>query len=364
MNSTKLVAALGVLLMTMAVGAQTKSELRADRENQQKAMQAAEDAQKKAAFEAQLPGRMALVNRVMNQYAAEFRSEGLDGVKRMSHFAMTVHSTPSEVLEAAGTAKTVADFMRLKEMSRDWVSQRKSLGDNLNLVFLPIGPCRFADSRFASAGILLNNVIRTYQNFSATGQGGDSGCNSISSPGVLTGSPGAIAMNIAVAVPSVAGNLIARPVGATNVTASSNFVAGDIISNATVIKMTGNGGPDFELLPILNGPATASTHVILDLLGFYVASEPAALDCNNVDIPAQTAVVGFASASATCGTGFTVTGGSCDTSNSGAKPITASQVSGNGWVCETNNYPGNTSAANLFGSARCCRVPGNSSIRF
>ena len=366
MKSLKLsstVCAIGMCVAAGSVTAQTKYEQRAARAAEQNNAQRAVDALKLANFEALLPARIALVNSVANQYAAELTSDGMDGVKRLSHFAMTLHATPSEVLNSSRSAASVSDFVQLQgsALARLDVS-KAALGDVENLVFLAVGPCRFADSRFSTGGVLVTNVIRAYRNYSVTGQGGDAGCNNTSGvAGVLSGSPGAIAMNIAVAVPSQAGNLIARPVGSTSVTAASNFAAGDIISNATVIKMTGTGGADFELLPLLNGP-TATTHVILDLLGFYVPSQPAALQC--VDTASVQGTTGTsptleASASApACGAGFTRVSMSCVEDNDAV--LTDFDVSAG-----TCSFIPRAATATTFNvSARCCRIPGTNVGRF
>lgn len=363
LRTVALTVAIGACFLATGASAQSKFELRAARAESQKAVQAMQDAQKRADFEAALPARMALVNSVASQYAAEFTADGMDGVKRMSHFAMSLHATPSDVLKSARSAASVSEFVQLQGAGLGRADVAKAaLGDVENFVFLAVGPCRFADSRFSSGGALVTNVIRTYRNYSATGQGGDAGCNNTGGvAGILSGSPGAIAMNIAVAVPSQPGNLIARPVGSTSVTAASNFTAGAIISNATVIKMTGTGGADFELLPMLNGP-NATTHVILDLLGFYVPSEPAALDC--VDTAVNNATTGTNPASETtvsapaCSPGYTRVALSCEENNDAV--LTDFNVASN--YC--SYIPRVATATGISASARCCRVPGNGTARF
>ena len=363
LRTAALVAAIGAIFLATGASAQSKSEFRAARAESQKVALAMQDAQKRADFDAALPARMDLVNSVVNQYSAEFLKDGFDGITRMSHFAMTVHSTPSEVLKSARAAKSVSDFVDMQATGLSRLdSQKAALGDTANLVFLAIGPCRIADSRFSSGGALTGNAIRTYRNFNASGQGGAAGCNS-SSPGINSGSPGAIAMNIAIVVPSHDGNLVARPVGNTNTTASANFVAGQIISNATVIKMTGAGGatPDFELLPVLNG-SPSQTHVVLDLLGFYIPSEPAALEC--VDTAAANGTTGTNPATETsafvaaCDPGFTRVSMSCEEDNDAI--LTDHNVASG--YCSF--IPRVATATTFRAIARCCRVPGNGTGRF
>ena len=358
LRTAALVAAIGVCVLAGGVSAQTKAERRAAREDAQKAAQAADEAKQRAGFDAALPARMELVNAVLNQYAAEFAKDGMDGVTRMSHFAMTVHKTPSEVLKSARAGKSVSEFVGLQVKGLLRVDgQKTALGDTTNLVFFGVGPCRFADSRFSSGGALTNS-IRTYLNFAAAGQGGTAPCNQ-SIPGLNSGSPGAIAMNIAIAVPSAAGNLIARPVGSSNVTAAVNFTAGQIISNATVIPMTGTGGADFELRPNINGPAgSGSVHIVLDLLGFYVPSQPVALQCVPVTATLASATGTSAFQSASCGAGFTATGGSCDTFPSTTSYVSETTLSNTTFSCLAGR-PTSGSIGIDSVTVQCCRVPGS-----
>jgi hypothetical protein len=230
----------------------------------------------------------------------------------------------------------------------------------VNLVFFAVGPCRIADSRFSSAGILTTGVVRNYRNFSAAGQGGDGFCNIGTSPGLVSGTPGSIAMNIAATSISGTGNLNVRPVGSTTVSSSLNFQPGQDISNATVIKMTGVAPNDFQILPSVNGPGTI--HVIVDLLGFYVASEPTALEC--VDTLTTAATTGTSPGTETqasapaCAAGFTRVSMNC---NENVDAILTDMSSAGGFC---SYAPRTTTATSFNVGARCCRVPGNTTGRF
>lgn len=375
MKTLKLIATLGAIGICLAAGAvtaQTKMELREANAAEQKRAEVEMEAMKRAEFEAALPGRIALVNSVINQYAPELMADGVDGATRLSHFAMTVHSTPSEVLKVARSARNVSEFVgRSDRVVSELVGKqgqqlastvrKGALGDIFNLVFIPIGPCRFADSRFSTLGALPNGVIRTYRNFSVGGQGGAAGCN-IGTPGVNSGTPGAIAMNIAVSAPTATGNLVVRPVGSTNATASMNLIPNQDLSNATVIKMTGagSGTADFEILPNINSAGT--TQVILDLLGFYVTNEPAALDCVTTAFATATSTtLGFKSLTApACGAGFTSTAIFCSLSGTSGADMQSSGFAGTDCEWEQTS----TASITRQAASRCCRVPGNSTGRF
>jgi len=285
-------------------------------------------------------------------------------MKRLSEFAAQVHSTPSRVLNEARFARNVADFAGQTERihAKPTAIRADVLGDGENLVFFPVGPCRIADSRFSTAGALTNGVIRTYRNFSATGQGGTAGCNQ-GTNGITAGTPGNIALNIAGTSITGTGNLNVRPAGGTGVTSSLSFTPGQDISNATVIKMAGlgSGVADFEILPTVNG-SPGTIHVVIDLLGFYVPNEPAPLDCLNTTLTNSTTgtspgteTTAFAPA---CAAGYTRVSLTCEEDNDAI--LTDYNVASG--YC---SYAPRVAVATTFSvGARCCRVPGNATGRF
>ena len=358
MKSLNLVATLGVIGICLAastVSAVTMMERQAVAA-EQKRVEAEKDAAATARFEAALPERMAVVNAVVNRYARELLGSGLNGVERLNHFAMFVHTVPSTVLTRAGSARSAAEFStQVTKVMADPVAT-KALGDVYSLIFLPIGPCRFADSRLSSGGALPTGVSRQYANFSAAGQGGAAGCNVGGTIGVNSGTPGAIAMNIAVTGATAQGYVIARPVGSTNLTSAINFVAGQDLSNATVIPMTGTGGNDFEIRPVLNAGG-ATVDVVLDLLGFYVTSKPTPLEC--VDTALTTGTTGTnpsieTSATApACATGYTRVSMSCFENDDAVLTDIAVSSGSCAYI------PRVATATSFNVGARCCRVPGN-----
>jgi len=368
MKSSRIVTMLGAMALCLAAGAASADgrafESRAERDafaEEAKVARLALEAKRKADLEAALPARLALVNSVIDQFRAEFARDE-NGMKRLSEFAAQVHSTPSRVLNEARFARNVADFAGQTEriLAKPTAVRADVLGDGENLVFFPVGPCRIADSRFSTAGALTNGVIRTYRNYSATGQGGTAGCNQ-GTNGITSGSPGNIALNIAGTSITGTGNLNVRPTGSTGVTSSLNFTPGQDISNATVIKMTGLGGTDFEILPTVNG-SPGTIHVVIDLLGFYVPNEPAPLECNTTAfVTATSTTTGFKSLQApACGAGFTRTAVYCSLSGTSGADMQSSAWAGE-W-CEWEQTT--TASITRQAASRCCRVPGNTTGRF
>ena len=365
MRNRKLAVILGVVAICLAAGAvNAETESKAARVAEQKRLEAEREAAKQAAFEKALPARLSLVDSVIKQYSREMLADAVHGADRLANFSVQVHQTSSQVLNAARSAGSVADFVALTERlsAEPAFNTKAALGDQVNLVFVPMGPCRIADSRLSTLGVLQHNVIRTYRNFSATGQGGTAGCNQTTGPGIIAGTSGAIALNVTVTGASFPGFVAVRPTGSTNTTSTINFTAGETLANGAVTKMTGGGAStDFEILPQMGAGQTV--HVILDLLGFYVASEPAALDC--VDTASTNSTTGtdpFFETTVTapaCSAGYTRVSLHCEEDNDAI--LTDFNIA-SGYCSFIPRVSGTSTA--IHAAARCCRVPGNSSGRF
>ena len=141
-------------------------------------------------------------------------------------------------------------------------SQEKSLGDSNNdLVFTPITPCRFIDTRNVGGPITSVRVFDTAS--SGAAYGGSAGC---ALSGV--GEP-AIALNLTVTGMTGQGYLIARPQGSSNTASFINWDAGAVqLANAGIIATTlaGNGHYEFEITGNKGTP-----QVIVDYFGYFSA---------------------------------------------------------------------------------------------
>jgi hypothetical protein len=277
------------------------------------------------------------------------------------------------LLEVAPTLFTTAEVeslatgrhASLPDKARAGVTA-KLLGDlDEDLIFIPHGPCRIVDTRNSAAGAIAGNSSRGFRNFSAAGQGvPGSSCNqggSGTGTGLNSGSGGAIALTVTGVPPGATyGNqsfITARPVGSTNVTATVLIEFGTpfTASNSLVIRATAGGANDFEIF------AGITSHVVVDLLGFYVPPAPTALDCvttanTTVNMAANALDVGGTSPA--CAAGFTVVSGTCQEGN--VAKLVDFAISGNAWTCRWDNGNGATTG---FVGARCCRTPGNASGR-
>jgi hypothetical protein len=223
-----------------------------------------------------------------------------------------------------------------------------------DLVYTPVTPCRILDTRPSQGGTgpIAANGTKNFLIWGQTtfaGQGG-----AASNCGIVAGSnTAAVAVNFTVVSPTTPGFITAFPFGATRPTAATvNFNAGDVRGNFSIVKNAQSLGSDLSIF------STSNVDVVGDVVGYY--SKPiqvGSLDCTNV-AATSASTAGFQTIAATCAAGYITTGGSCDTSNSGAKPNTGSFITATTWTCESNNYPGNTTPATITATARCCRIPG------
>ncbi len=106
-------------------------------------------------------------------------------------------------------------------------------------------------------------------------------------------------------------------------------------------------------------PAGLSAQLIYDVVGYYATADATALQCTTQS-SSPVSIGSGASGTATspaCSAGYTLTGGSCD-STSFTLNLTQNKASGGNttWQCAATNRIGG--AANLTATANCCRVPG------
>jgi hypothetical protein len=230
----------------------------------------------------------------------------------------------------------------------------KALGDVArDLVFVPVTPCRIIDTRVVGGPIAADGT----RNFDITevtdfvfqgGNASDCGVGGV-------GSFAAAVINFTVVTPSTGGFVTAHPFGASRpLAATVNYVAGDIRGNLAVVRL--DQGDDAEELSVYS---FAQTHLVADIVGYYIEPQATALDCiEEVSTDVSVAANGFATvSSASCPTGYSVTGGGCSMSDFGGRVVTTRSFpnAGNHFCAFANQ-----SAGALIGTAyvNCCRTPG------
>ncbi|MEO5764118.1 MAG: hypothetical protein ABIR52_02325, partial [Casimicrobiaceae bacterium] len=237
--------------------------------------------------------------------------------------------------------------------------RRKALGSTTeDLVYKPVTPCRFVDTRIVGGKISPTRAFDLGQTGAA--YGGDGGCSPTALAGVPDDQIGAVAFNVAVFDTTGGGSpgfLGVRPMGSTNLTSIMNWGVTSPIgqdSNTTVVAMDQSAAiNEFEIFD--SGPV----HVIIDIMGVFTAPGATALDCTtvesaglvvapaasfNLDAPACPTTYTAVSpqfrnetlVNLTLLSNFSIVGGlfKCEGANTGAVPVT------------------------LYCGVRCCRVPG------
>lgn len=223
------------------------------------------------------------------------------------------------------------------------------LGDAAtDLVYVPVTPCRILDTRVTGTPIAANGTldvdVTAVSNYSF--QGGDSSnCGGAGAAGSFA----AAAINFTVVTPSAAGYMTAYPYLATRpLAATVNYNAGDVRGNFAVVQLDqGSSAPEMTLYSF------AQTHVVADIVGYYINPQATALQCvdtantvTSVPAGATTNVV-----AAACPTGYTMAATNCE-SGSWQMPFVFQHAG----TCSAQNN--STSAAELRASRTCCRVPG------
>jgi hypothetical protein len=236
----------------------------------------------------------------------------------------------------------------------------KALGDTTqDLVYKAFVPCRYIDTRNVDGKI---NGVRGYDlSLGASSYGGAAGCDPLTLAGVDENSFGGLAMNVTIFdTSSVAppGFLAMRPAGSTNVTSLLNwYVQGAFVQDANYAIVTMDQTPltnEFEVV------TSAPVHVIVDLMGVFIAPNATALDCVTLYNPSATSVPAGTEACANppaCPATYEVTASLFDKSFAANDGLVVSQMN--------LNVPGlqvcgraTLGAASFKAGAQCCRVPG------
>jgi hypothetical protein len=262
-----------------------------------------------------------------------------------------------ENLLAAGEASSYKAMMTVLAIGRVEPTIEgpvpSSLGQNFqDLVYTPVTPCRIVDTRRATEGVLAAGVARTFDvdGSSLAEQGGSAtGC------GIPLAVAQAVTMTIVAVQPAGSGYLTAWGLGQRPTTSSVlNYAANAVIANTAIIPVVPGGGNDFTLFSL------ATTHVVVDVLGYFAASNATRLDCMIVlsDVVAVP-VNELTAIDAICPAGRTATGGGYDTAESTiAFPglFMTSTPLGNGWRTLVENHTSGPRSIETL--ARCCRLPG------
>jgi hypothetical protein len=262
----------------------------------------------------------------------------------------------AETLLAAGEASSYQAMLMVLATGQSertiQGSAPNSLGQSSqDLVYTPVTPCRIVDTRLADEGPLAGGSSRTFDvdGSNLAEQGGSlTGC------GIPLAVAQAVTMTIVAVQPAGGGYLTAWGLGQMPTPSSVlNSAAGGVIANTTIVPVVPGGGNDFSIF------SRATTHVVVDVLGYFAASSATRLDCVIVSEVAAVPVNELTAIDATCPAGRTATGGGYDTAEGSiAFPglFMTSTPLGNGWRTLVENQTSGPRSIQTF--ARCCRIPG------
>ncbi len=265
-----------------------------------------------------------------------------------------------EQLQGMGSPATLADATDALGRVRDATPQLGS--SSVELVYYPITPCRYIDTRFQGGPLA---GTRTYDlSFTGGAFGGSIGCDPKAAVGGNEDNIGALAMNVAIVGPTAAPGFIGvRPAGGSTTTALVNWwEQGPNVqaSNAGVVS-TNQSLSTVAEIEFFGSP----TQFIVDVFGVFAAPTATALDCvdgtlatttldtttRNYDLTAGACPAGYANVSVNCGiTGGDFAGGKLRHSQGGINNPNA--------VATCAGHYSGTATVTVTATARCCRVPG------
>ncbi|MEP6939189.1 MAG: hypothetical protein ABI846_05450 [Rudaea sp.] len=211
------------------------------------------------AQKARLDEKLALAQRIIDRVSDDAQRKGATPEWREG-LAASLYRLSNEALQAIEPGITTLDDAHAAAALA--AGQAKALGDaNNDLVFTPITPCRFVDTRNVGGPVSTLRVFDT-ANAGST-YGGAAGCalSGIGEP--------AIALNLTATGMTAPGYLIVRPQGSVNTTSFINWDAGAVqIANAGIVttQLASNGHYEFEITGNKGAP-----QVIVDYFGYFSA---------------------------------------------------------------------------------------------
>ena len=232
----------------------------------------------------------------------------------------------------------------------------EALGDaDSDLVYVPVEPCRIIDTRLAG-GTIAAATARSFNVASAsdyTGQGGSATNCNVGNVGTIV----AAAINFAAVRPAADGFLTAYAFGATQPgTSTLNYTAGDLRSGLSIVTLdTDAAAEDVTVYTF------ATTHMIGDIVGYFVQPEATALQCTSTFVTQNIAAnQPFNIEIPNCPVSYTVTGAGCRTESFDEANFSINGLYPFGGNVDAFCAGLNTTAGTIKvdGAAQCCRVPG------
>ncbi len=308
---------------------------------------------------AMLSEKLALVERIMRASGASQPGTQVT-TEQQRWMQESLYKLPVAKLRAMGApsgydAAASAIAQARADMARDGIAK---LGQaSTELVYYPISPCRFIDTRNVGGKIVGS---RTFD-LDATGDiyGGSVACNPKATVGNDSNNIGAISMNVAIVDPSAfPGFLGARPVGSTNTTSLVNwYQAGPSVQASNAGIITTDQSLALDEIEFFG----TTTHVVVDVLGLFAAPTSTPLDCATGTLTqtvVNTTTRDYSLQASGCPTGYGMVSNSCNAIGdiAGVRQAGGGVQTANDARC-IGRYEG-ASSATIINVPWCCRIPG------
>lgn len=280
------------------------------------------------------------------QMAPLFASVALDTLQRAAS-AVNFDTMNNLLIGTTDASAAVPDTGTMSQLLGDAAA---------DLVFVPVTPCRIFDTRLAGGPIPADSTrdfdVTSITDYSS--QGGDaSNCGGTGAAGSFA----AAAINFTVVSPVTGGYITAHPyLSARPLAATVNYAAGDVRGNFSIVRL--DQGPSTAELSVY---AFAQTHVVGDIVGYFITPQATPFDCVNSSVSSFTIVANSTTFfnNPGCPVGYRATTPYCWTAATGVYSQGQgynANAAGNATFCSWQNTTGTNQT--VFGGNVCCRVPG------
>jgi hypothetical protein len=297
---------------------------------------------------ARLAMKLKLIDQIVRAAEPDMQANNI-GLDQKRWLLESLYSAPLEAIQKMGVPGSFAATSAALSRAR---ANTKALGaSQSDLVYRPLAPCRYIDTRNVGGVISGSRGYDLASN--GASYGGSAGCNpAASAPGGSDDKIGAIAINLTIVSPSNApGFMGARPAGSTNNTSMVNwYEAGPSVQAANAGIVTTDQSAAGNEIEFFGSPA----QIIVDVFGIFTAPAPTALACTTATSTASflgTVVAG-------CPAGYTLTGGGCKSNSIYDHAYQTFPSDPATWGCGFWPEAGQTIGTTLTAYAVCCRVPG------
>lgn len=307
----------------------------------------------------EMEARVAAAQMMVERLAPEAKARGLASTWRQATLEMLL---PLSVERLQEIARQPLSLDAVAAAAREPTDDSGALGDpSRDLVYWPIPPCRFIDTRVIGGKI---DGVRGFD-VDNPNYGGSAGCDPVALFGIAARNVdeiAALAMNVTLVDTSTAGTpgfVAVKPNAAAPPTSLLNWHQQGVsvqIANQGIVSLDQSGGPASvdEFVIQTSGPV----QIVVDLFGAFI--RPQATLVETVQVSDFVVVPHLAAAgveSPVCPAGYMLTGGGCyaDLANHWLS-VNYPGGGDNRWACRGHNVSGVSSVLRAY--AVCSRVPG------